>query len=119
MTIQRANPLDDLAAGAEVPPAVRMPAARSSLYLELLNWAFGLFSSTRFFPYLPTLLAIHHSGDSSQHSLWTWFAWVGSNAAMAAWRFENKARQVNQAILVTAGNAFMCLATGGLIIRYR
>ena len=41
------------------------------------------------------------------------------NAGMAAWRYENKARQVNQAILVTAGNAFMCLATGALIIRYR
>lgn len=36
-----------------------MPAARSSLCLELLNWAFALFSSTRFFTYLPTLFAIH------------------------------------------------------------
>lgn len=119
MTIQRAHPLDDPVAGAEVPPAVRATAARSSLYLELLNWAFALISSTRFFTYLPTLFAIHHSGDSSQHSLWTWFAWVGSNAAMAAWLYENNARRVNKAILVTGGNAFMCLATCALILGYR
>ena len=119
MTHQRAIPLDDPTAGAQVPLAVRVPAARSSLYLELLNWAFALFSSTRFFTYLPTLFAIHHSGDSSQHSLWTWFAWVGSNAVMAAWLYENNARRVNKAILVTGGNALMCLATCGLIIWYR
>ena len=119
MAPQHANPLDDLTVGAEVPPAVREPAPRPSLYLELLNWAFALFRSTRFFTYLPTLFAIHHSGDSSQHSLWTWFAWVGSNAAMAAWLYENNARRVNKAILVTAGNALMCLATCALIVWYR
>ena len=100
MATQRANPLADPIADAEAPPAAPLPAARPSLYLELLNWAFALFSSTRFFTYLPTLFAIHHSGDSSQHSLWTWFAWVGSNAAMAAWLHENNARRINKAILV-------------------
>ena len=119
MTTQRANPLDDSTAGAEVPQALRATAARSSLYLTLLNWAFALFSSTRLFTYLPTLFAIHHSGDSSQHSLWTWFAWVGSNAAMAAWLYENNARRVNKAILGTGGNAFMGLATCALILGYR
>lgn len=119
MTTQRANPLDDLAAGVGVPHAVLSPLIRSPLYLDLLNWSFALFSSTRFFTYLSALFAIHHSGDSSQHSLWTWFVWVGSNAAMAAWLYENHARRVNKAIAVTAGNAFMCLATCVLIIWYR
>jgi hypothetical protein len=35
--------------------------------------------------YLPTLWAIHVSGDSSQHSLWTWATWFGANVTMAAW----------------------------------
>lgn len=119
MALQRANPLDDPAVGPEAPRAMHAPAPRPSLYLELLNWAFAPFSSTRFFTYLPTLFAIHHSGDSSQHSLWAWFAWVGSNAAMAAWLYEHNAWRVNKAILVTAGNVVMCLATCALIIWYR
>jgi hypothetical protein len=94
-------------------------AREQTLYLSLLNWAFALFSSTRLLTYLPTLWAIHLSADSSQHSLWTWAAWVGSNAAMAAWLFEHNHRQLNKAIMVTIGNAVMCLATCGLIAWYR
>lgn len=92
---------------------------RQTLYLLLLNWSFALFSSTRLLTYLPTLWAIHQSGDSSQHSLWTWVAWVGSNAAMAAWLFENNQRRFNKAIVVTMGNSMMCLATCALIVWYR
>ncbi len=92
---------------------------RESLYLAAVNWAFALFSSTRLLTYLPTLWAIHPSGDSSQHSLWTWAAWVGSNAAMAAWLYENNQRRLNKAIVVTIGNGLMCLATCGLIAWYR
>ncbi len=93
--------------------------SRESLYLAMVNWAFALFSSTRLLTYLPTLWAIHQSGDSSQHSLWTWVAWVGSNAAMAAWLFENNQRRFNKAIVVTMGNSMMCLATCVLIVWYR
>ena len=93
--------------------------ARPTAYLVLLNWAFAVFSSTRLLTYLPTLWAIHQSGDSSQHSLWTWAAWVGSNAAMAAWLFEHNQRRLNKAIVVTMGNALMCVATCVLIICYR
>lgn len=97
------------------PPGQRDP----SLYLFLLNWSFAIFSSTRLLTYLPTLWAIHSSADSSQHSLWTWATWVGSNASMAAWLFEHNHRRFNKAIVVTMGNSVMCLATCILILWYR
>jgi hypothetical protein len=39
------------------------------IYLALLTWGFALFSSVRILAYVPTMWAIHQSGDSSQHSL--------------------------------------------------
>ncbi len=90
-----------------------------SVYSSLLNWAFALFSSTRLLTYLPTLWAIHTSGDSSQHSLLTWLTWLGSHATMAAWLYENNGRRVNKVITVTCGNAVMCLLTSVLILVYR
>jgi len=97
----------------------RLQGAPSSLYSNLLNGSFVLFSSTRLFTYLPTTWAIHSSGDSTQHSLWTWLAWVCSNASMAAWLYENNGRRFNKAIAVVAGNAAMCLATSLVIVIYR
>jgi len=91
-------------------PSADPPRPPLSVYASLLNWTFAVFSSTRLLTYLPTLWAIHASGDSTQHSLLTWLAWVGSNASMAAWLYENNGRRVNQAIAVTARNAVMCLA---------
>ncbi len=88
-------------------------------YLTLLNWAFAVFSSTRLLTYLPTLWAIHSSGDSRQHSLLTWIAWVASNATMAAWLFEHNGWRINKAIVVPAGNAVMCRAACVLIVCYR
>ncbi len=93
--------------------------ARRSLYSSLLSWAFALFSSTRLITYLPTLWAIHISGDSSQHSLLTWLAWLGSHATTAAWLYEDSGRRVNKVIAVTCGNAVMCLVTSVLILVYR
>ena len=54
------------------------------VYLAALTWAFTLFNSVRTLAYLPTMWAIWASGDSSQHSLWTWCTWLGANATMAA-----------------------------------
>ncbi len=90
-----------------------------STYVRLLNGAFVAFSSTRLVSYLPNIWAIHTSADSSQHSLWTWGAFLGSNAVMSAWLYENNGRRVNKAIAVTAGNAVMCLVTCALIVWYR
>ena len=90
-----------------------------SLYSFLVNWSFALFSSTRLLTYLPTFWAIYTSGDSAQHSLLTWLAWVGSNVTMSAWLYENNGRRVNKAIAVTAGNSVMCLLACALIVAYR
>lgn len=89
------------------------------LYLELLTWAFTLFNSVRVLAYLPTMWAIHASGDSSQHSLWTWCTWLGANATMAAWLHEHNGRRMNRAVWVNCGNAAMCACTTLLIVAYR
>jgi hypothetical protein len=87
-------------------------------YLWLLTWAFTLFSSLRMVAYLPTLWAIHSTGDSSQHSLWTWGSWLGANLTMAAWLYERDGR-IDRAVLVSIGNAAMCLAAVVLIAGHR
>ncbi len=90
-----------------------------TLYRTLLTWAFTLFNSVRVVSYLPTLWAIYTSGNSSQHSLWTWLTWFGANATMAAWLYENQGRRCNAAIAVNIGNATMCFVTAMLIVLYR
>lgn len=92
---------------------------RSSVYLNVLNWSFALFNSSRLLSYVPTILAIHTSSDSSQHSLLTWLSWVGANVTMAAWLYESNRRRVNKAVAINIGNALMCLATLGMIAWYR
>jgi len=100
--------------------STRSPSdARRRLYLGLLTWAFTIFNSVRVASYLPTLWAIEASGNSSQHSLWTWATWVGANATMAAWLYEHNGRTMNRAVAVNMGNAAMCLATVVLIVWHR
>lgn len=87
--------------------------------LLLLSWAFTLFNSLRMLAYLPTTWAIYTTGDSSQHSLWTWCTWLGANATMAAWLHEHNGRRFDKAVLVNIGNATMCLATVLVILQHR
>jgi len=94
------------------------PTARQA-YLAVLTWAFTVFSSLRIVSYLPTMLAIHASGDSSQHSLWTWGAWLGSNLTMAAWLYEQSGQRLGRAAIVSLGNAAMCAATVTVIAAHR
>jgi hypothetical protein len=88
-------------------------------YLRGLAWAFTLFNSVRVAAYLPTMWAICQSGDSSQHSLWTWCTWVGANATMAAWLYETHDRRIDRVVMVNAGNAAMCAAVVVLILAQR
>ncbi len=88
-------------------------------YLLVLTWAFTLFNSVRMLAYLPTLWAIVQSGDSSQHSLWTWCTWLGANVTMAAWLYEANGQRVGRAVLVNAGNALMCATTVLVIVAHR
>ena len=88
-------------------------------YLLALTWGFTLFSSARVVSYLPTLWAIFASGDSGQHSLWTWGIWLGSNLSMALWLFEQHGQRWTRAAVVSAVNATMCAATFAVIVVYR
>lgn len=99
--------------------AVVVARQRSTLYLKALNWAFTGFNSIRIATYMPTMWALHTSGDSSQHSLLTWLAWVGANASMAAWLYEANDRRLDKVVALNIGNALMCVATTALICWYR
>lgn len=97
--------------GAVASPSHPVPSAMSrSRYLSALGALFALFSSARVLAYLPTIWAVITTGDSSQHSLWTWFTFFGGNATMAVWLWENNGRRCNRAIAASGGNALMCLA---------
>jgi hypothetical protein len=106
-----------VAAAALATPADNRPAP--SRYLQLLTWAFTLFSTLRVVSYLPTIWAITASGDSSQHSLWTWGIWLGANLTMAAWLHEQQGRQWSRAVAVNLGNAALCAATLTVIVAHR
>lgn len=102
-------------------PFVPAPPAGTSrtTYLAVLTWAFTLFNSVRVLAYLPTVWAICVSGDSSQHSLWTWLTWFGANSTMAAWLYEQNGQRADRTVLVNVGNACMCLVTVGVIVAFR
>lgn len=119
MTAQPATGPLESRLNAAVAVDISALRSRSSLYLRLLNWTFVAFNSTRLITYLPTIWAIHISADSSQHSLFTWLAWVGANASMAALLYENNGRRFDKAVAVNLGNAALCLATTLVICVYR
>jgi hypothetical protein len=102
---------------------VRCPPRGKSVaraaYLRTLTFTFALFSSVRVLAYLPTIWAIHQTGDSSQHSIWTWLTWAGANVTMAAWLYEENGQRLNRAIFVSLCNAAMCAATTALIAFHR
>ncbi len=85
-------------------------------YLAALAWAFTLFNGARIFAYLPTLWAIWASGDSSQHSILTWFTWMGANATMAAWLYEQNGQRMSRAVAMNLSNAGMCAVGTALIL---
>lgn len=94
------------------------PSTRA-LYFRVLTWAFTLFNSIRVLSYVPTLLTIHASGDSVQHSILTWGTWVAANATMAAWLYESNGQRFDRVVAVNCLNMLMCLVTLILIVWYR
>lgn len=107
-------------------PSESDPAAPSSArapqrqhYLTALGYLFAFFSTVRVLAYLPTLWAVVQSGDSSQHSLLTWFTWAGANLTMAAWLYEQQGQRWNRAVGVNLVNATMCIATFVVICAMR
>lgn len=91
----------------------------TDLYLRVLTWSFTLFNTVRVAAYVPTIWAVHQSGDSSQHSLWTWLTWFGANLTTAAWLYEKDGQRLSRVSIVSACNAAMCLAVTMLIVWYR
>ncbi|MFO1345991.1 MAG: hypothetical protein U1E85_06815 [Rhodocyclaceae bacterium] len=83
--------------------------------LSLLSGAFAFFNALRIIAYLPTLLAIHAEGQTDQHSLLTWLCFLGANATMAMWLYEQNGHRMNRAISVSACNAVMCAAIAASI----
>jgi hypothetical protein len=108
----------NITAARGVPGPAHRKGARAA-YLALLTWAFTLFSSLRVVSYLPTMWAIQASGDSSQHSLWTWLTWLGANLTMAAWLYEHNGQRLDRAAIVNLVNATMCAGTIVLIVAHR
>ncbi|MCE2947193.1 MAG: hypothetical protein ACK515_05520 [bacterium] len=92
---------------------------RRRTYLVVLGWSFTLFNSARIIAYLPTMWAIHVSGDAGQHSLWTWLIWFGSHLTMAAWLHEQGGQRLGRASMVSLCNALMCAAIAMLVGWYR
>ena len=105
--------------GAAHVVGTKQQPVRSSLYLSALTWAFTFFNSVRVLAYLPTLWAIHTSGDSGPHSMWTWITWAGANVTMAAWLYEHNGQRLSRTVVVNMGNAGMCLATLVVIAIHR
>ncbi|HOM12023.1 MAG TPA: hypothetical protein PLB41_01745 [Rubrivivax sp.] len=87
--------------------------------LSLLCGAFTLFNGLRIVAYLPALAAIHTSGRSDQHSLFTWLTFLGANLTMALWLHEQNGRRMNRAVTVNAFNALMCGAIAASIVWLR
>lgn len=111
---QAGNPASSVARWATVSAV-----ALRQHYVTVLGWAFTLFNSVRVAAYLPTVWAIYQSGDSSQHSLWTWCTWLGANLTMALWLRERNGGRFCRAAAVNLGNASMCSLTLGLIVWFR
>ena len=88
-------------------------------YRHLLTWTTNLFGSLRVFTYVPTILTLWASADSSQYSLLTWGAWVMANASLTASIYEQNGRKFDNLVLVNACNALMCLVTAGVIAYLR
>ncbi len=81
--------------------------------------SFTFFNTVRVLAYLPTVMAIVHAGDSGQHSLLTWLTWLGANATMAGWLYEQNGHRMDRAVVVNLCNATMCLLTSVVIAWFR
>jgi hypothetical protein len=102
-----------LAAAVSAAP---VPTPSRAKYLAILATLFAFFNTARIVAYVPTILAVAASGDSSQHSIWTWLTFLGGNATMAVWLWEQNGRRANRAIVASTCNALMCTAIAAVIL---
>ena len=93
----------------ELPlPHVASPKGLRITRQGLISASFAFFNTLRIVGYLPTLLAIQASGQSDQHSLFTWAVFFGANTSMALWLHEQNGHRINRAVVANAFNALMC-----------
>ena len=109
----------DSPAAPIAPPQLQPRSPLRRLYFAALTWAFMLFTTARLLAYAPTVMAILHTRDSSQHSLWTWLTWFGANLTMAAWLYEHNGQRFDKAIGVSLSNAAACGFTALVILYFR
>lgn len=108
-----------MSAGDGTTSDIRLRSTGGGAYLRLLAWVFGVFNAVRLVAYLPTVWALQQSGDSNQHSLWTWLGWFGANVTTAAWLYEQDGQRLGRVAFVSACNAALCLVISLLILWYR
>lgn len=99
-------------------PTRSVPKSRPR-YRQLLDWTTHLFGSLRVFTYIPTIMTLIASADSSQHNLLTWTCWVMANASLTANLYESTGRKATTLVLVNAGNTVMCMTTMAVIYYLR
>lgn len=97
-----ASTLAPAAAQSQLRPA--QPAKTAGLFA----WAFTTFNCLRIVAYLPTVQAIWITGQSDQHSLFTWLIFLGANSTMARWLYEQNGLRGNRAVVINTVNALMC-----------
>ncbi len=85
---------------------------------DALALAFTFFNGLRTLAYLPTIWSIVETGHSDQHAIFTWLAWFGANATMAAWVWRGS-RRLDRVVVVNVSNAVLCLTTAVVIAWYR
>jgi hypothetical protein len=101
---------------AAFPDSGPNPGAPRKMYLAVLAGLFTFFNAARVMAYLPTIWLVAASGDSSNHSLWTWAVFLGSNVTMTLWIWEQGGRRCNRIVAVSASNSLMCLGIIAVIV---
>ncbi|OZI31095.1 hypothetical protein CAL29_24480 [Bordetella genomosp. 10] len=106
---------------AETVAAVPMTPATATrgIYRRCLSRLTNFFGAIRVVTYVPTILALCESGNSSQYSIATWLLWIAANVTMTVSLWEQNDRKPNNLIVINLFNTMMCLITIGFIAYFR
>ena len=94
-------------------------STKRQVYRKLLNGATSLFGGIRVFTYVPTIMTLMASSDSSQYNISTWLLWLVANATISASIYEYNGRRMDRLVIINALNALMCGVTTLVILYYR
>ena len=88
-------------------------------YMSMLTRSAMLMGGIRALTYIPTILTLMASANSSQHSVWTWASWILANITMIMLLYERNGRKADSVILIQLANTIMCIVTTAVILWYR